>query len=279
MLPFEFEYYRPETLKEAVDLYQKLDQQGKQPFYFSGGTELITLGRIDLAYTEAVIDIKGIPECNIMQVSGDHLVLGSSLTLTGLEEANLFPLLTKTSSEIADHSARGKITLGGNICARIFYREAVLPFLLAESMVLIIGTEGKKIVPINDVFQGHLRLNKGEFLVQTATQNRYIQAPYFTVKRRQQWETGYPLITLAALKIDQKIRVAVSGLCPFPFRSPAVEELINARGQSIETRVEGAIAALPQPILDDIEGSKEYRLFVLRNLLLDALANLDQEQY
>ncbi|MEH7544599.1 MULTISPECIES: FAD binding domain-containing protein [Bacillaceae] len=278
MLPFDFEYYRPETLKEAVDLYQKLDQQGKQPFYFSGGTELITLGRIDLAYTEAVIDIKGIPECNIMQVSGDHLLLGSSLTLTGLEEAGLFPLLTKTSSEIADHSARGKITLGGNICARIFYREAVLPFLLAESMVLIIGTEGKKMVPINDVFQGHLRLNKGEFLVQTATENRYIQAPYFTVKRRQQWETGYPLITLAALKINQKIRVAVSGLCPFPFRSPAVEESINARGNSIETRVEGALNALPQPILDDIEGSSEYRLFVLRNLLLDALANLDREQ-
>lgn len=279
MLPFDFDYYRPEALNEAVDLYQKLDQQGKQPFYFSGGTELITLGRIDLAYTEAVIDIKGIPECNIMQVFGDHLLLGSSLTLTGLEAANLFPLLTKTSSEIADHSARGKITLGGNICAQIFYREAVLPFLLAESMVLIIGTEGKKMVPINDVFQGHLRLNKGEFLVQTATENRYIQAPYFTVKRRQQWETGYPLITLAALKIDQKIRVAVSGLCPFPFRSPAVEESINTRGQSIETRVEGAIAALPQPILDDIEGSSEYRLFVLRNLLLDALETLDREQY
>ena len=279
MLPFNFDYYRPETLKEAVDLYQYLDQQGKQPFYFSGGTELLTLGRIDLAYTEAVIDMKGIPETSVMQVSGDHLLLGSSLTLTAIEEANPFPLLTKTASEVADHSARGKITLGGNICARIFYREAVLPFLLADSRLLIIGAEGEKIVPIHDVFQGHLRLDNGEYLVQTATELRYIHAPYFTVKRRQQWETGYPLITLAALKIDQRIRVAISGLCPFPFRSSAVEQSINALGVSMETRVEGAIAALPQPILDDIEGSKEYRLFVLRNLLLDALETLDREQY
>jgi carbon-monoxide dehydrogenase medium subunit len=279
MLPFDFEYYRPETLKEAVDLYLYLDQQGKQPFYFSGGTELLTLGRIDLAYTEAVIDIKGIPECNVMQISGEHLLLGSSLTLTAIEEANPFPLLTKTASEVADHSARGKITLGGNICARIFYREAVLPFLLADSRVLLVGADGQKKVPIHDVFQGHLQLGKGEFLVQTATDHRYIHAPYFTVKRRQQWETGYPLITLAALKIDQKIRVAVSGLCPFPFRSLAVEESLNTSGQSMETRVDGAIASLPQPILDDIEGSKEYRLFVLRNLLVDALETLDPEQY
>ncbi|ULT59119.1 FAD binding domain-containing protein [Neobacillus drentensis] len=279
MLPFDFDYYRPETLKEAVDLFQYLDQQGKQPFYFSGGTELLTLGRIDLAYTEAVIDIKGIPECKAMEVSGDQLLLGSSLSLTVIEEANHFPLLTKTASEVADHSARGKITLGGNICARIFYREAVLPLLLADSRVMINGPEGKKIVPINDVFQGHLHLNKGEFLVQTATNLSFIQAPYFTVKRRQQWETGYPLITLAAIKFNQKIRVAVSGLCPFPFRSSAVEESLNAQGQSLATRIDRAIAGLPQPILEDIEGSKEYRLFVLRNLLLDAVESLEREQY
>ncbi|PLS07242.1 FAD binding domain-containing protein [Neobacillus cucumis] len=279
MLPFDFEYYRPKTIEESVGLFQSLYKQGKQPFYFSGGTELLTLGRIDLAYTEAVIDIKDIPECKVMQNSGDYLLLGSSLTLTAVEEANPFPLLTKTASEVADHTARGKITLGGNICARIFYREAVLPFLLADSRVLIAGNDGKKLVPINEVFQEHLRLKPGEVLVQTATENRFIHAPYFTVKRRQQWDTGYPLITLAAIKIDQMIRIAISGLCPFPFRSTSVEAAINANGQSNTSRVEGAIAALPQNILDDIEGSREYRLFIVRNLMLDALEALDRVQY
>ncbi|WHY79649.1 FAD binding domain-containing protein [Neobacillus sp. WH10] len=278
MLPFDFDYYRPETLNEAVDLFQFLDQQGKQPMFFSGGTELITLGRINLAYTEAVIDIKDIAESKIMQVSGDQVLLGSTLSLTKIEEANLFPLLTKTASEVADHTARGKITLGGNICARIFYREAVLPFLLADSQVLLIGPNGKKIIPINDIFQGQLGLEKGEFLVQIATENRFIRAPFFSVKRRQQWDTGYPLITIAALKVNQQIRVGISGLCPFPFRSTEVEGALNNIGQSAEARVAGAIAVLPQPILDDVEGSAEYRLFVLRNLFFDLLAALDRVQ-
>jgi CO/xanthine dehydrogenase FAD-binding subunit len=275
MLPFDFDYFKPTTLKEAIHLYQYLDQGGKQPQFFSGGTELVTLGRIDLSYTEAVIDIKDIPECKVMQIGGDHLLLGSTLTLTQIEEANLFPLLTKTASEVADHTARGKISLGGNICAQIFYREAVLPFLLADSQVLIVGPEGKKMVPINEIFQEQLQLKKGEFLVQLATETRFISAPFVSIKRRQQWDTGYPLITIAALKSGQEMRVAISGLCPFPFRSKELESALNNRDLSVVSRIEGSLAKLPKPILDDVEGSAPYRLFVLRNLLSDVLASLD----
>ncbi|MFL6559930.1 MAG: FAD binding domain-containing protein [Bacillus sp. (in: firmicutes)] len=275
MLPFDFDYYKPATLKEAVDLYQYLDQHGKQPMFFSGGTELITLGRIDLAYTEAVIDIKDIPECNVMQESGEHLLLGSTLSLTKIEEANLFPLLTKTASQVADHTARGKISLGGNICARIFYREAVLPFLLSDSQVLIVGPEGKKLVPINEIFLEKLQLKKGEFLVQLVTETRFIKAPFFSFKRRQQWDTGYPLITVAALKIGQEVRVAISGFCPFPFRSKELEASLNKRDLQLVSRIDEGISKLPKPILDDVEGSAKYRQFVMRNLLMDVLAVLD----
>ncbi|WP_423802038.1 FAD binding domain-containing protein [Neobacillus sp. SAB-20_R2A] len=275
MLPFDFDYYRPQSLSEAVELYQNLERQGKKPMFFSGGTELITLGRIDLAHADAVIDIKGIAEGRVMEMDGDYLVLGSTLSLTNIEEVNPFPLLTKTSSEIADHTARGKITVGGNICGQIFYREAVLPFLLADSQVVLVGPKGVKTAFIHDVFNKELQLEKGEFLVQIVTERRFVEAPFISIKRRQQWETGYPLITIAALKIDREIRVAISGLCPFPFRSREVEEALNRQGVTGEARVERALTVLPRPILNDIEGSAEYRLFVLKNLFIDILRALD----
>ncbi|MDR7000654.1 FAD binding domain-containing protein [Neobacillus niacini] len=275
MIPFDFDYYKPTSLREAVDLYQNLDQQGKQPMFISGGTELITLGRIDLVYSEAVIDLKGLAESQVMEMDGDFLVLGSTLTLTQIEEANPFPLLTKTASEVADHTARGKITLGGNICARIFYRETVLPFLLAESQAVMVGPEGVKVAAINDIFQKQLQLNNGEFLVQVATEKKYIDAPFISIKRRQQWDTGYPLITVNALKIENQIRVAVSGLCPFPFRSEKIEESLNNRSLPGRERINRALTDLPDPILNDVEGSSEYRLFVLRHLLEDILIELD----
>lgn len=271
VLPFDFDYYKPATLQEAIELYLSLHQQGKQPMFFLGGTELITLGRIDLLYTEAAIDIKNIPDVHVIHVTENQLILGSALTLTKIEEANIFPLLTKTVSEVADHTARGKITLGGNICAQIFYREAVLPFLLADSQVILAGPEGIRNVPINDIFHEDLKLNPGEVLVQLVTDMQAIEAPYISIKRRQQWETGYPLITIAGLAINNRIRIAISGLCPFPFRSLEVEGVLNNRQISTEERIGKAIEILPQPILDDVEGSADYRLFVLKNLMFDVM--------
>ena len=68
-------------MKEAVELYQAKDLKGKKPMFISGGTELITLGRINLAFTEAAIDLKNIAESKVMHFDEDYLVLGSSLTL------------------------------------------------------------------------------------------------------------------------------------------------------------------------------------------------------
>jgi CO/xanthine dehydrogenase FAD-binding subunit len=76
------------------------------------------------------------------------------------------------------------------------------------------------------------------------------------------------------LLINDEVRVAMSGLCPFPFRSKEVEAALNNRQISVEDRLRGALEVLPQPILDDVEGSADYRIFVLKNLLLDVMAAL-----
>lgn len=275
VLPFDFDYYKPHSLQEAIELFQLLGRDGMQPMFFSGGTELITLGRIDLAYADAVIDIKDIPELQMIQATDEQLILGSAITLTKVEEANVFPFLTKTASEVADHTARGKITLGGNICAQIFYREAVLPFLLADSQVVLAGPEGIRVVPINEVFHEELQLKRGEVLVQLITQRKAIEAPFVSIKRRQQWEIGYPLVTIAGLFMNNLIRVAISGLCPFPFRSQEAEAVLNDLQIPIDVRIERVMEVLPQPLLDDVEGSADYRLFVLKNLLFDVANRLE----
>jgi CO/xanthine dehydrogenase FAD-binding subunit len=275
MIPYDFEYYRPASVAEAIRLYGGLEKQGKSPVYYSGGTEIITLGRINLVKTGAVIDIKHIPECQVLGFEQNRLILGAGLSLTKLEEADPFPLLSKTAREVADRTSRNKITLGGNICGRIFYREAVLPFLLADSHVVIAGRDGIKRRSVHDVCNGNLRLDKGELLVQLLTERSYLELPHVSIKKRKQWETGYPLITVAALRKDDRIRVAFSGLCPFPFRSVELEEELNRRHVPLKTRVDQAVRRLPSPILNDIEGSAEYRIFVLRNLLGDVMEEME----
>ncbi|MBM7716129.1 CO/xanthine dehydrogenase FAD-binding subunit [Bacillus thermophilus] len=270
MLPAYVEYYKPTTLQEAVNLFQTLKQDDKQPMYWSGGTEILTLGRLNIDTPGSIIDIKGIPECMVLQTSSPFLTIGASVPLTALENRNIFPLLADVSSEVADRTSRNKITIGGNICGKIFYREAILPFLLANSHVLVADMQGVKEVPITELI-----LEEGRLLVQILTDTDFLQLPYISRKIRKQWDTGYPLITGAAVKADGQLRLAFSGLCPFPFRSSAMETAINRTGLSFASRVEHTLQQVPDPILDDIEGSREYRLFVLRNMLMDFIMEME----
>ncbi|HDR7713102.1 TPA: FAD binding domain-containing protein [Bacillus cereus] len=271
MIPSDFEYYRPHSIPEALQLYSKLYQEGKNPIYYSGGTEIITLGRFGNLYAQSVIDIKEIPECNVLGRYQHYVVLGAAHTLNRVSNSNVFPLLSKTASRVADQTARNKITLGGNIAGEICYREAVLPFLLADSTLGIVGMKGIRYVSIHSLFIERLRLSKGEFLLQVLTDIEYVGLPFYSVKKRKLEKIDYPLITLAALKKGNKICMAFSGLCAFPFRSTAMEIAINNNQMSVEDKIEHTVLNIPAPVLDDIRGSREYRLFVLRNILRDML--------
>jgi len=144
MIPFDFEYYKPTSAREAVSLFNTLNSQGKKPVYYGGGTEIISFSRLYQLYPKAVIDIKGIPECNVLEFQNDHLIIGAAVTLTQIQESNFYPLLSWCGGRVADHTIRNKITLGGNICAKIPYRESILAFLVSDCEVVIEGVNGAR---------------------------------------------------------------------------------------------------------------------------------------
>lgn len=275
MIPFDFEYYQPASIAEAVQLYNDLQQNGKAPMYYGGGTEIITMARNSSIKTQAVIDIKQIPECQQLETKGQSLIIGAAVTLTAIAEANPFPLLTQAGSRVADHSVQNKITLGGNVCGTIIYREAVLPLLLADSEVCISGINESRTESIHTVFDQQMRLNNGELVVQFKIPLEYTSLPHWHVKKTKLEKIDYPLITLCALKKDGDIRIALSGACSFPFRGRAMEKALNQPGEDLSKRVDQALQQLPGPLQDTVAGSSDYRRFVLGNLLEDAMHCLE----
>lgn len=110
-----------------------------------------------------------------------------------------------------------------------------------------------------------------------STEISYSNLPYISVKKTKQGKMEYPLISMAALK-NNNIQMAFSGVCSFPFRSMEMEKYINNKTLTKEQRIEQAISHLPAPILGNIQGSSEYKRFVLRNLLEYTLEILDGER-
>lgn len=282
MIPFDFEYYLPANLEEAVGIFHNLDKAGKQPTYYGGGTEIISFSRLHSFFTGAVIDVKALPECKVMDYQDDQLIIGSAVTLTSIQEAQVFPLLSQSAGRVADHTTRGKITLGGNLLSRIPYREAMLPLLVAEARLVLAGRKGFRTVSINELCKNKVRLERGEVLLSISINRSFLTLPFISLKHTvegsvgyPQDKVGYPLVSLAALLQDGRLRVAVGGLCGLPFRSEQFEGQLNHKEISLEDRINLALGHLPAPILTDMEGSAGYREFILRNSLREAIQALE----
>lgn len=259
MISFNFDYYRPNTIEEAIKAYEKATGEGKSVIYFSGGTEIISLSRAKQIHFDAVIDIKSIPECNVYELKSGNLEIGAAVSLTKICDYNKFPLMSSVCRRIAEHTARNMITLGGNIFGRIPYKEALLPLILTDSTGVIAGKNGISTKPLSDIFSKDPLLQGEEFLVKVTINDDYIGLPYYHAKKTKQEKIDYPLITIASIKTKEKLRIAFSGLCSHPFK--VVSDLDdNARN---------VMSNITRPIVNDILGSAEYRRFVTNNVLTE----------
>lgn len=276
MIPFDFEYYKPSTLDEAVQIYQTVSGRDLKVIFISGGTEFITFARLNKISTDAIIDIKGIPECTVLEIQGDELVIGAAVPLNKISESGLFPLLGEAVKQVADHTSRNKITIGGNLFSRLKYREGILPLLLSDAKVKIMGNEGEEILPLEELNNHKKKLKNGEFLVQIMIEKEYLDYPFISLKKTRLSKIGYPIASVSALKKDNQIRAAISGVCEYPFRSSELENLLNDDNLSVENRISEAMKKLPSGIVNDFEGSAEYRQFVLSNMLEDVIEALKE---
>lgn len=276
MIPYEFIYCRPDTLLEAVDIYSQLYAEGASPVYYGGGSEVITMARAGSIRPGAVIDLKSIPECLALELLPDKLIIGAANTLNTVKETKLFPLLGTAGGRVADHTNQCRITLGGNLCGTIIYRETSLPLMLADAEVVSFGPAGMRVRTFQEAFHRRMQLVPGEFVAQVHIPAWALHLPYVHIKRTAQEKIDYPLVNVTAMISGEKLRAAFSGLCTFPFRSSKVEQVLNDRTASVQARVDAVPPLLPEPAHTDVEGSGAYRLFVLKNILQTLLEDWER---
>lgn len=221
MIPFNFVYCRPDTPTEAVDAFSRFQSEGKAAVYYAGGTEIITMCRAGSIQPEAVIDLKNIPECKVLSADDEKLHLGAACTLGQISKSGLFPLMRLACGRIADHTNQCRITLGGNLCGTIIYRETSLPLLPADAEITLYGSEGERTVPWQNVFQERMQLEPGEMILQVHVPRWALSARHAHIKKTAHEKIDYPLVSVAAIWTDQGLRTAFSGVCSYPFSQRA----------------------------------------------------------
>lgn len=270
MIPCNFDYYRPENLQELDEAIR----EAQRPFQFlAGGTEIVTLAQAGEIAPKAVIDLKAIPECNRLAIENDSFYMGAAVSLATLNRCGRFPLLGSVVSRIADHTNQCAITLGGNICGTITYRESVLPLLLADARVGFFQAGEIVEQRLRDCFHGRIQRNEETPLIYLSVEQKYLHMPHLHVKKVKNEKIDYPLLAIAALKTPKGIRLAVSGLCSFPFLIECAELL----DQSLtpRQRAEAVLQSLPEPPIADRIASEAWRAFIMKQVVADTISALE----
>lgn len=275
MIAFDFEYYEVDTVEDAWKLYKEAQKMDKKVMYYNGGTEFITFARKGKIYAEVIINIKNIAECNLLEVQGNQLIIGSALTLNKIVQSGYYPLLGDVLKGIADHTSRNKITIGGNLNSQLIYKEAILPLLLVDAKITTYGEEGMQTVPIRDVFKTELALKQGDLVVTISVDTKDLYLPYYFIKRTKMSNIGYPVVSAAAIRKNKNIQVAFSGVCASPFRSVEIEAIINDSHLSFQSRIERALKEIPGELIEDVNGSAVYREFLMKQMIEDLYNRLE----
>lgn len=113
----QFNYIAPKNIKEALASLEK----EKAAKIIAGGTDLISLIKLDIINPELLIDISNL-DLNYIEEDEKGLHIGASTTLTEIMNNKLirqkYSLLFKTIKEVASAQIRNRATIVGSILQR-----------------------------------------------------------------------------------------------------------------------------------------------------------------
>lgn len=279
-----FQYHQPTSIQEAVETLRK--HPDAKPL--AGGTDLIPKMKQALIKPTHIVNLKKIPELNIVEERGEAIHIGAAVKLRELEKnetvKRLLPLLNSCVKSIGSVQIRNMGTIGGNVCNASPAADAALGLVALEATVHIAGPDGERTVETKDFFKGPglTVLSDDEivtgFTVPVPTEET--GTCFLSVGR-----TSLDISTISiavALKTDgdrvKDAKIALGSVAPTPLRLLDVEK--HLKGKTLtEKLIEDTANKVPESIhpITDVRGTAEYRRKASKGLAVDALTEAWRE--
>jgi carbon-monoxide dehydrogenase medium subunit len=117
MKPASFEYVRPKTIEEALQL---LDKHGDEAKVIAGGQSLVPMMNLRMARPGILVDINGLKELDYHRAHADYIAIGALTRHATLRKSALIreacPLMNAGYHYVAHGTVRNSGTLCGNLC-------------------------------------------------------------------------------------------------------------------------------------------------------------------
>lgn len=196
-------FIKPQTTEELA----KILEENEGSLFYSGGTEIMADYRQGKIPQVTWIDLK--------QVEGTRELtdetIGSCVFLNELEKP---AMLVDVARGVADQTIRNHLTIGGNICGKLPFRETVLPLLALDAEVSILSNREIIKDKLRNRFDKFMKLKPGELVYQFHFDAA--EKPYRYQRYTISGSIDYPVMTYLAVKTEEGFFVGLSGYGSVP---------------------------------------------------------------
>jgi carbon-monoxide dehydrogenase medium subunit len=265
MIAHEFDYVKPASLAEALDL---LADENAKPL--SGGMSLIPMMKLRLAIPGKLVDLTGIEELKTLEMDGS-IQIGALTTHYEIESSELIrkhcPLLAETAAQIGDVQVRNMGTIGGAAAHNDPSADYPAALLALNAGVRLASKGGIGEVPYNNFLVDALttKLEPGQIITHIIVPS---EAPGTGTcyKKVPQAASGYAVVGIA-VRIRREggvvthAYVGVTGLASVAFRAGKVEQALMDGASAADA---AALIAEGVDAMSDVHVSAEYRKHLAR---------------
>lgn len=275
MYPPKFDYYRANSIDEAISL---LEEHGFEAKLLAGGHSLIPMMKLRLASPGVLIDIGRIDELRQAPVdrAGRPMSLGPLLTHTEVASIMQGSALGDAASVVGDVQVRNKGTIGGNLAHADPASDIPAAFLALNGTVNVTGPDGDRSIAADDFFLGLFMTALGDNEIITSLTIPRADASTSAGSAYADYPnpaSGYAIVGVAAnVELDgdtvASARVAANGVLDHTTRLTAVEDALagsSADADSLKSAAQTAGDSLnSDDVMSDLSASADYRLHLLK---------------
>jgi len=270
----DFEYEAPTKLAEALTL---MTQHNGSARPLAGGTDVIDHVRTGRLSPDLLIDVKKLPELNILELNPAGLRLGAAVPcwkITGHGElSQKYAALADSCHIIGGIQIQSRASVGGNLCNSGPAADSIPSLIVLGARCVIASAKGTREVPVEDFCNGPGKniLQPGELLVELRFPARpeHSGSHYRRFIPRNEMDIAVVGVG-ASVTLDasgQKFtdaRISLGAVAPTPLlaRDAAAALIGQSVGDASIAAAANAARSIATPI-SDMRGTKEYRVHLV----------------
>jgi aerobic carbon-monoxide dehydrogenase medium subunit len=270
---------QPTTVAEAS---QALLGYGEKAKIYAGGAELLLLLRNGLLQSEVLVDVKKIERLHRITSDNGALRVGACVTHHALENSALVrahaPSLAYAESQVGNVRVRNQGTLGGNLAFNDPHSDPGTVLLVHDAAVTVGNEKGERHIALDDFFVDMYAtaLEQGDLLIEVEIPPlpAGMKSAYLRLHRYQRPTLGVAVGARMSNGVFEEVRLAVGCVGPKAQRLAELETKMKATKLADAKRIlaeeTNYLRALLRPV-DDLLGSAEYKLYMTRVMLGNAL--------